>query len=280
MTACASVSAAPAHAADRFISIDGVRLRYRDEGRGPPVLLLHGWTLDLQMWDLQIGSLRDDFRLIRVDRRGHGLSDGTSSTQRDGADLAALCRHLALKRVALIGMSQGARSALQFAATVPAQVRALILDGPPALDREADPDLPLQRYAAVVRSHGIEAFRQEWARHTLTELHTRDPEVRTLLHGMIERYSGNDLKAATTHRVPAAARVRLEAIGAPTLVVSGERDLTSRRRAAQQLAAGLADAELAVVPGAGHLPNLDRPELYSKLCRAFLMRHCSPCDPY
>jgi pimeloyl-ACP methyl ester carboxylesterase len=219
------------------------------------------------------------FRLIRLDRRGHGLSDGTSSTQRDSEDLAAVCRHLALTRVALIGMSQGARSALEFAARAPAQVSALILDGPPALDWESDPDLPWQRYATLVRSHGIEAFRQEWARHTLTELHTRDPELRTLLHGMIERYSGNDLKA-TTHRVHAAVRVRLESIAAPALVLSGERDLSGRRRAAQQLAAGLADAELAVIPGAGHLANLDRPDLYSKLCRAFLTRHCSPCDPY
>src|SRR5215467_8368775 len=119
MTACASVSAAPVPAADRFLTIDGARLRYRDEGRGPAVLLLHGWTLDLQMWDPQVVALRDAFRLVRLDRRGHGRSDGTSSTQRDSADLAALCRHLALTRVALIGMSQGARSALEFAAHAP-----------------------------------------------------------------------------------------------------------------------------------------------------------------
>jgi pimeloyl-[acyl-carrier protein] methyl ester esterase len=275
MTACASVSATPAHAADRFLTIDGARLRYRDEGRGPAVLLLHGWTLDLQMWDPQVAALQDDFRLIRLDRRGHGFSDGTSDTQRDREDLAGLCRHLALTRVALIGMSQGARSALAFAARAPAQVSALILDGPPALDGDPDPDLPLQRYATLVRSHGIEAFRREWARHTLTELHTLDPKLRSLLHAMIERYSGNDLQAPRP-RDRATTPVRLETIAAPALVLSGERDLPGRRRAAQQLASGLADAELAVVPEAGHLANLDRPDLYSKLCRAFLMRHCGP----
>jgi pimeloyl-ACP methyl ester carboxylesterase len=277
MTACASVSTAPVPAADRFITIGGTRLRYRDEGRGPVVLLLHGWTLDLQMWDPQVEVLLDAFRLIRLDRRGHGLSQGASGTRQDAEDLVALCRHLALTRVALIGMSQGARRALEFAARAPVQVRALILDGPPALDSDSDPDLPLQQYATLARSHGIEAFRREWARHTLTELHTRDAEVRTLLHGMIERYSGNDLEARTPPS-PAAAPVRLETIAAPALVLSGERDLAGRRRAAQQLAAGLSDAELAVIPGAGHLANLDRPDLYGKLCRAFLLRHCSPCD--
>jgi 3-oxoadipate enol-lactonase len=78
----------------------------------------------------------------------------------------------------------------------------------------------------------------------------------------------------------AAARVRLEAVAAPALVLSGEYDLPGRRQAAQQLAARLPDAELAVIPGAGHLPNLDSPDVYSKLCRAFLVRHCSRRDPY
>src|SRR5215470_18396677 len=127
MTACASVSAAPVPAADRFLTIDGARLRYRDEGRGPVVLLLHGWTLDLQMWDPQVVALHDAFRLIRLDRRGHGLSQGASGTRQDAEDLLALCRHLALTRVALIGMSQGARRALEFAARAPVQVSALIL---------------------------------------------------------------------------------------------------------------------------------------------------------
>jgi len=76
MTACASVSASPTHAADQFVVVDGARLRFRDEGRGPAVLLVHGWTLDLEMWDPLVSALRDAFRLIRLDRRGHGLSRG------------------------------------------------------------------------------------------------------------------------------------------------------------------------------------------------------------
>jgi pimeloyl-ACP methyl ester carboxylesterase len=55
MIACASVSARPTHAADLFVVVDGIRLRFRDEGRGPAVLLVHGWTLDLEMWDPKSG---------------------------------------------------------------------------------------------------------------------------------------------------------------------------------------------------------------------------------
>jgi len=279
MTACAQVPVPPTHATDDFLSIDGTRLRYRDEGRGPVVLLVHGWTLDLEMWDLQVSALRGSFRLIRLDRRGHGLSEGTATPERDSEDLNQLCKQLELTRVALIGMSQGVRAVLGFASAASSRVSAVILDGPPALASEADPEVPVQQYAALVRAHGIEAFRREWARHSLMQLRTRDPARRALLAAMIERYAGNDLQSPPPGAEPIGGRVRPEAVAAPTLVLSGELDLPGRRLAARRLAARLSDAELAIIPGAAHLPNLDSPDVYSKLCRAFLLRHCGSRGP-
>ena len=273
MTACASVSARPTHAADLFVVVDGTRLRFRDEGRGPAVLLVHGWTLDLEMWDPQVSALRDSFRLIRLDRRGHGLSGGTPAPARDSEDLAALCKHLGLRRVALLGMSQGVRAVLGLAGAAPEQVEALILDGPPPLAAASDPEVPLERYAALVRTQGIEAFREEWAHHALMQLRTRNPEARALLAAMIARYPGGDLRHAAS-RAQTVPRVRLESLAAPTLVLSGAYDLASRKRAARELTARLSHAELAEIPGAGHLPNLDRPDAYSRLCREFLTHHC------
>lgn len=274
MPACASVSARPRHAADLFAIVNGVRLRFRDEGRGPAVLLVHGWTLDLEMWDPQVSALRDAFRLIRLDRRGHGLSSGIPAPERDSRDLAALCQHLGLTRVALLGMSQGVRAVLGFAATAPAQAHALILDGPPPLDSGSDPEVPLDQYAVLLRTRGIEAFRHEWARHPLMRLRTRNRAARALLAAMIARYPGDDLRHPPSRTEP-AVRARVEALTAPTLVLSGEYDLANRKRAARQLTARLSGAELAEIRGAGHLPNLDRPDAYSKLCREFLTRHCS-----
>ena len=274
MTACASVSAPPTHAADRFVVVDGARLRFRDEGRGPAVLLVHGWTLDLEMWDPQVSALRGAFRLIRLDRRGHGLSPGIAAPERDSEDLAALCQHLGLTRVALHGMSQGVRAVLGFPARAPEQVQALILDGPPPLDSAADPEVPLDQYAALVRTGGIEAFRHEWARHPLMQLRTRNPEARALLAAMLARYAGDDLRLPASRAEP-AARLRLESLTVPTLVLSGEYDLAGRKRAARRLTARLSHAELAEIPGAGHLPNLDSPDAYSKLCRQFLTHHYS-----
>ncbi|HEY4973605.1 MAG TPA: alpha/beta fold hydrolase, partial [Steroidobacteraceae bacterium] len=90
-------------AVDRYFNADGARLRYRDEGAGPAVLLVHGWTLDLAMWDSLVAALRSSFRVIRLDRRGFGLSSGRPSIERDVADVDALWGHLALREAALVG---------------------------------------------------------------------------------------------------------------------------------------------------------------------------------
>jgi len=258
---------------DRYLEVAGVRLRFRDEGRGAAVILLHGWTFDLEMWEPQVAALRDEFRLVRIDRRGHGLSGGVPDSEQDAADITSLCRHLNLSSVALLGMSQGARAALRFASRAPGQVTALILDGPPNLDNQAiDEDVPMQHFRELVSKAGLAAFRREWSKHALVQLCTEDAALQTQVHAMIARYPGRELLDPGTAGT-ATAPWSLPVIRAPTLVLSGAYDLPSRLQAARNLCARLPAAEHVILPDAGHLINLDQPALYSKLCRAFLMRH-------
>jgi pimeloyl-ACP methyl ester carboxylesterase len=254
--------------------VEDARLRFRDEGAGPAVILLHGWTLDLEMWDPQVARLRQEFRLVRVDRRGHGFSSGTPSPARDATDVAALCHHLGLARVAVIGMSQGARSALAFAGGAPERVDAVILDGPPSFElAPADEDVPFEHFRTVARTRGMAAFRREWLHHPLTRLRTADPQMRAHLIAMIERFAGNEFADPPLQSdvlpVPALPR----SSSAPALVLSGEFDVPRRVQSADRLSVQLPRAERAVITGAGHLPSLDRPDEYSEICRAFLNRH-------
>jgi len=273
MVVTSAASNLATHPTDQYLRVEGARLRFRDEGAGAAVILLHGWTLDLEMWDLQVASLRQDFRLIRLDRRGHGLSNGTPSPQRDVTDVARLCHHLGLGRVALIGMSQGARVAVAFASRAPERVDAVILDGPPSFDpAAADEDVPLEHFRAVVRMQGMEAFRREWLRHPLTQLRTTDPRVRAHLIAMIARFAGNELAGSAPGREVAPVPALPASFDAATLVLSGELDVPRRIQSADRLSTRL-NAERAVIAGAGHLPNLDRPDEYSEICRAFLRRH-------
>jgi pimeloyl-[acyl-carrier protein] methyl ester esterase len=272
MSSSPSTRAAANSEADRYLDVSGVRLRFRDEGRGPAVVLLHGWTFDLEMWDPQVAALRDEFRLVRIDRRGHGLSAGVPDSEQDSADIAALCRALNLQSVALLGMSQGARAALRFASGTPAQVSALILDGPPNLDKQAiDEEVPMQHFRELVAKGGIEAFRREWSDHPLVQLCTEAAEMQRRVQAMIARYPGRELLQAGANGTPAP--LALDRIRAPALVLSGAYDLPSRLQSARNLCAQLPTAEHVILPDAGHLINLDQPALYSRLCRTFLARH-------
>jgi 3-oxoadipate enol-lactonase len=275
MTANAGPSRdASAHCPDRYCQIGDVRLRYRDEGAGPAVLLVHGWTLDLEMWEPQVTALRGDFRVLRLDRRGHGLSGGLPDTSRDADDLAALCQHLGIARCGLVGMSQGARAALGFAAAFPHRVFALVLDGPPAIDSAESDDVPVREFQALARSSGMPAFRRAWARLPFMQLRTRAARAHALLAAMLERYPGHELLAAAA--AAPAAMPDLARISAPALVLVGKHDSPSRLQAARALCARLPGAQCAVIADAGHLANLDQPARYTELCRAFLARHAEP----
>jgi pimeloyl-ACP methyl ester carboxylesterase len=268
-TATPPTGTAENQSSDRYLDVPGSQLRFRDEGRGAAVILLHGWTLDLEMWDLQVAALRHEFRLVRFDRRGFGLSSGRPDAQHDSADITALCRHLGINRAALIGMSQGARVALQFAASAPHRVYALILDGPPAVDRTtAEDDVPLSHLREVMLTRGIEALRREWSEHPLVQPRIHDPKVRQMLDRMLARYSGQDLGEDK-----GAPPLPLHSVRVPTLILSGTYDLRSRLQTAERLRAQLPCADYRVVPDAGHLINLDQPRIYNELCRAFLARH-------
>jgi pimeloyl-[acyl-carrier protein] methyl ester esterase len=268
---------AGAQSADRYFTSDGVRLRYRDEGRGPAVILVHGWTLDLEMWGPQLTALSRRFRVVRLDRRGFGLSSGRPALDGDVADLGALCRHLDLGRVALVGMSQGARSVLAFDAAAPERVSCLVLDGPPDIDSRAaaEEDVPVARYRALLRSKGVEAVRREWAKHPLAQLRSADAGAHGLLSSMLGRYRGADLVTAPVSAGAAPGPIRPESVARPVLIITGEHDLPGRVKAADALARRLPHTERAVIPGAGHLPNLDNPDAYNNLVGAFLARHAT-----
>lgn len=266
---------ATTHLPDRFLAVDGARLRYRDEGHGPAVLLLHGWTLDLDMWAPQVAALRGSFRLVRLDRRGFGLSSGRASLMSDVSDIESIGRHLRLDHISLIGMSQGARAALQFAANAAIRVACIVLDGPPEMDQDmgAEDDVPIAYYRELVRTQGIRAFRREWALNPLVQLRTANSGSHELLDAMLERYSGADLLDAPDRFGRSPESVPLASIVTPVLVLSGEHDLPARLNAAIRLAETLPHAERAVIPDAGHLPSLDNPDTYNRLTSAFIAHH-------
>ena len=260
---------------DRFREGDGYpRLRYRDEGSGPAVLLVHGWLLDLTMWDALAAALIPRFRVIRWDRRGFGESAGTPNLAVDAADGLRLLDDLGVHRSAILGISQGCRIALSIVEKAPDRSACLILDGAPPLDglpdRQWQDETPVFKYRAILLEQGIETLRAHLATHPLLQLHTSDHEPQARMNAMLARYEGADLLALTSGPPPPPPADRFKRLTLPVLVLNGEFDSAQRLRIGETLCECITGAERQVVPNSRHMACWDNPQAYKQFVSNFL----------
>lgn len=275
-TSLLRTSAGPAGDAPRLggvvhhVPVEGGDLVVETIGVGPPLILLHGWTLDRRMWMPQVAALARHYRLIAYDRRGFGQSSAPPDLTREPDDLHAVATACAAARFTLVGMSQGARVALGFAARWPAQVAALVLQGSPfpapqgeTADEEA---LPITEMRRLARAGRLEAMRALWNAHPLMRLHRA--AAAPLRTAMLADYTARDLTGPQTRLTIAPETLRRMAM--PALIVTGEAEPPARQSAAALLAQRLPAVSRCTVAGAGHLANLDDPAAYNAALLAFL----------
>lgn len=242
------------------------------EGSGPPLLLLHGWPLDHRVFRPQIEHLRGSLSIVAIDRRGFGRSTAPPDLAREPDDIRAIMDALALESAHLLGMSQGGRVALRFAALYPERLRSLLLQGT-ALDQfEVDEPpqqrIPLDDFAELAKAGRLGDVRRAWLAHPMMQID--DESAARLLALMVEDWRGGDLLQSPGAELPFAIEARLRAFDAPTLVITGGHDSMARRRIADHLLAILPNASGEFIADGGHLVNLSHPELYSRLVLDFV----------
>lgn len=264
-------------AQDHSAQINGVRLNYEVSGQGTPVVFIHGWTLNLRMWDPQVMALNRRFRVIRYDRRGFGKSSGSEDLSWDAADLAALLDTLGVTRAHIVGNSQGGRVALQFARNYPSRVASLVLHGtsPPdgiALPWSGPDRTRFDEWTAIARQQGMDAFRRVWAAHPLMKVPVNRPAARARLMELLADYRGGRFLNPATPSGPGAAATLddLSRINASTLVLIGDDEVPYLQMVARVLVYYIPNARLTVVPGGGHLVNLIEPARYNEAVLGFL----------
>jgi pimeloyl-ACP methyl ester carboxylesterase len=134
----AELEARYAGPASRFITIDGVRFHYRDEGAGPVVLLLHANFSNLIDWDPWVDALKDKYRVVRLDMSSHGLTGpdptGDYTQERTLALTERFIDALGIKKLSLGGTSMGGTVAIHYTAAHPDRVERLILLSPGSLE--------------------------------------------------------------------------------------------------------------------------------------------------
>jgi pimeloyl-ACP methyl ester carboxylesterase/GNAT superfamily N-acetyltransferase len=251
--------------------VQGGRLYYEVAGQGKPLVLIHGGNLDRRMWDDQFEGFAQDFKVVRYDMRGHGRSEPPGEPYYHAQDLCDLVRCLGLGRPHLVGLSLGARIAVDLAIEHPDIVDCLVLAAPGLggyrFARDSVGDLLLADQAVkssdLATAVSILLENRFWKQI--------DPELGRRLRQMVEDHSfeGWRRPELVLEMSPPAIQ-RLGAVTAPTLVIVGDEDVADIRNIAGMLQKGISGAQMANLSGAGHMLNMQKPEQFNRAVRDFL----------
>ena len=253
--------------------VNDTRLYYERAGSGPAVVLLHGGNLDSRMWDDQFVPLSQSFTVVRYDIRPYGRSAPSEKGFSSVEDLRALLDHLGIPRASLVGLSLGGRIAIDFALAYPDRVDKLVLMGPglTGYQFKIENDPPMKRAIDRAVAGDAKGAMALWLEHPMMQPAMANPAVAERI-----RTIAND-NLAIWQRLGVGERVsnppaiqRLSEIRKPTLVIVGEKDVPDIQAIVKLLQAGIAGSRTEVIPGAGHMPNMEAPERVTQLLQAFL----------
>jgi len=253
--------------------IGGGEIAYDVTGHGTTLLLLHAFPLSRRMWEPQLGIAA--VQAVRFDVRGLGESppsDGIVTMERIADDAAGLLDHLGISKAVVCGLSMGGYAALAFARRHADRLGGLVLS-----DTRASADTPEARAARAELGQRIRTGGAKVAADAMLDKllgptsRERRPELTRQLRGLIEENPPAGICDALAGIAARDDSTRfLREIAVPTLVVVGEEDVLTPPSEAEALRDGIPGAELAVVPGAGHVANLENPEAWNAAVRGFL----------
>ncbi len=240
-----------------FIDIDGAIFHVREEGPpgAPALLLLHSLGTTMEIFAPQVPALARQYRVIRMDLRGHGLSgatEGDYSMASLAADAIAVLDALGVARAHVAGVSIGGRLSLELAAAYPDRVLSIMpcdtsfISGPP------------ERW--ITRMDGVRAGGMAAVQDAVMANWVIDPSLpssRALLRMLLRTDPMGYLGCAAALRDATMPGP----ITCPTTVVVGEADPSSPVAKSQEIAAGIPGAALVIIPNASHIPNFEAAEV-------------------
>ncbi|WP_120634172.1 alpha/beta fold hydrolase [Ruegeria sp. EL01] len=240
-----------------------------DEGSGPAIVFLHGAGVDNHLWAPQILSFRDSYRVIVPNLAGHGAVAPLASVEQLATLVHAQLRDRGIDQFAVVGLSLGGMVALELAARWPDKITHLAM---------------IETVPTVTQNRLLRFLGQA----AITPLRIIPPRLLSLLPASqlgaesdaAAIYIKNTVakaKASNIYKVMRAAlnydgRWRLPNLSAPTIVMVGERNKNTHTKA-KQMANLLKSAKYLVIPSAGHIANLDKPEFVNAVLADFLWAH-------
>ena len=252
---------------------NGIHVNYEIEGSGPWVVMSHSLACGLHMWDEQVEALRDRYRVLRFDTRGHGASDapdGAYTLDMLADDLHGLLQALRVERAHFVGLSMGGMIGMTYALKYPGALRSLVLcDTSSRIGPEAAP--VWQERIDTVSAKGMEPMVEPTLKRWFTEsfLATRPPVVERV--AKMIRSTPSKGYIGCCHAIPKINLTdRLNAIKCQVQVIVGEQDVGTPVAMAETIHKAIPGSELVVIPSASHLSNLEQPAAFNRALLGFL----------
>lgn len=269
----------------RFATIGGVEAYYRDEGRGPAMLLIHGSRMSLLTWDkVAAAFLERGYRVIRYDLPPLGLSgsvsDEAAARLTPAAFAAGLLDHIGVDRVTCVGVSSGGTTCTYLAATYPDRVTRLILSNSPSdpVDGGIAKLTRTATYEKALREAQRTGFRSQDFWNAFLDFYGGDP--RSFDSTVREQYYDFNRRTPEKNPIaligqvsdPVAARAAMARVRVPTLLIWGARDPLLPPPAAKVLEDYLENAQVSKVfmPDVGHYPPVEAPARFAQLILTYL----------
>jgi pimeloyl-ACP methyl ester carboxylesterase len=258
----------PSETTGRYIQANGLNIYYEEHGQGPALLLIHGGTATAESWQPYLAAFAKHYRVITPDSRGHGKTanpTGIMSYRLLADDIAAFVQALDIRKPCIYGFSDGGQVALEIGMRYP--------------------DLPQALVVGAAWFKFTEAYRT-WVRNLLGDEQSPDVDTQKFERenpewaGWLQQVYGADHWKTALKQIKPMWATPLNytpddfaQVVAPTMVLVGDRDEVVPIAEASEMYGLLPNAELAVIPGAGHLASFENAPLAQTLVLDFLLRH-------
>lgn len=252
---------------------NGVQLHYVEEGKGTPLLLIHGLASSVTMYKNEIAHFKGDFRVLAVDLRGHGKSDKPLEYHlRDHVqDVINLLEYLGIERVSILGSSMGSYVAQGAAIERPELVNKLILVVAKAHGEVSSTQEMLTRHAEELRDLTEEEQQSFLFRHTF---HNIPAVVKEMEENAQDELLLTPAQQAAANKALEGFdfRPKLGEVTADTLVISGRHDGLNPPERGMEIVSLIPNASFVEFTKSGHAPQVEEPELFLKQVADFLQK--------
>ena len=260
----------------KYVKVNDIQLAYFEIGKGLPLVFVHGFPLNHRMWEPQFTDLQDVGHLIAPDLPGHGESGSRSGVyfmDQVADDVNALVDALEISvPLVLCGLSLGGYMLGQYFTKYGLRLAGLIFTATRASGDSPEAKLNRDRLVGIAESGGVNALvdavlpkfmaPQTYQTHPELVKQVRDIMQAASLHGAIGDLLGMKARPDTFDLI---ANIRI-----PTLVIHGTQDQLIPLSEAERIRDTIPGSRLVIIPEAGHLPNLEQPDLFNRAVRDFL----------